>query len=302
MSTPIIEVPNPAQDAVPAREGVDLHAHTTASDGSLTPTELVAQAAKLGLRAIAVTDHDTIGGLEEAREAASGIHGGIEFVPGVELAVEDDNGRFHLLGYLFDQDDSELADTLSELRRRRAARNEQIMSKMLELGLDVSWSDVLGEVHEGGEVIGRPHIAAAMVKRGVVATRQEAFDKYLAQGAPLYFPKGGLTPADAIALLHRAGGIAVMAHPGLSKWAEPSKLEAYLTELKAEGLDGVEVYYSQHTPEQIEAYAVIAERLGLVATGGSDFHGAPKPHVPLGIAAHGGAAPYFVLENLRRSR
>ena len=158
----------------------------------------------------------------------------------------------------------------------------------------------MAEVPEGGEVIGRPHIAAAMVRRGIVADRQEAFDKYLAQGAPLYFPKGGLTPKDAIALLHRAGGIAVMAHPGLSKWSEPEKLEAYLTELIAEGLDGVEVYYSQHTPHQIAAYAAIAERLGLITTGGSDFHGAPKPHVSLGIAANGGAVPYEVLKALPR--
>ena len=288
--------------AIPAREGVDLHAHTTASDGSLTPTELVSAAAKLGLRAIAVTDHDTIGGLSEARDAATGIHGGIEFISGIELAVEDDNGRFHLLGYLFDQDDSELADTLVALRRRRAARNEKILVKVQELQLDLSWDDVMAEVPEGGEVIGRPHIAAAMVRRGIVADRQEAFDKYLAQGAPLYFPKGGLTPKDAIALLHRAGGIAVMAHPGLSKWSEPEKLEAYIIELKAQGLDGVEVYYSQHTPEQIEAYAAIAKRLGLIATGGSDFHGDPKPHVPLGIAANGGAAPYRLLEDLLRLR
>jgi 3',5'-nucleoside bisphosphate phosphatase len=279
-------------------DGVDLHAHTSASDGSLSPTELVRKAASLGLRAIAVTDHDTIGGLLEARGAAESL-GAIEFVPGVELSTEDDTGRFHMLGYLFDQDNAELAETLEELRARRAARNVKIMAKVREYSLPLTWDDVMAEVKEGGEVVGRPHIAAAMLKNGIVQTRQEAFDKWLAMGAPLYFSKGGLTPADAAALLHRAGGISVMAHPALTKWADPAALEPYLATLKQQGIDGLEVYYSQHSPEQIEAYGGISDRLGLVKTGGSDFHGDPKPHVPLGIAAYGGAAPYSVLEGLK---
>jgi hypothetical protein len=157
----------------------------------------------------------------------------------------------------------------------------------------------MAEVKEGGEIVARPHIAAAMLKKGIVQTRQEAFDKWLATGAPLYFSKGGLTPADAAALLHRAGGVSIMAHPALTKWAEPAKLEEYLVSLKQQGIDGLEVYYSQHTPEQIEAYSAIADRLGMVKTGGSDFHGDPKPHVFLGVAAFGGAVPYGVLEGLQ---
>ena len=279
-------------------DGVDLHAHTSASDGSLSPTELVHKAKALGLRAIAVTDHDTIGGLAEARAAAEAL-GDIEFVPGVELSTEDDTGRFHMLGYLFDQDHAELSETLEDLRRRRAARNEKIMGKVREYNLPLTWDDVMAEVKEGGEIVARPHMAAAMLKKGIVQTRQEAFDKWLATGAPLYFSKGGLTPAAAAALLHRAGGISIMAHPGLTKWPDPAALEPYLVTLKEQGIDGLEVYYSQHSPEQIEAYGAIADRLGLVKSGGSDFHGDPKPHVPLGIAAYGGAAPYSVLEAVR---
>jgi len=282
--------------SIPFSEGVDLHAHTSASDGSLSPTELVDKAVGLGLRAIAVTDHDTIGGLAEGRAAALGR---IEFVPGVELSTEDENGRFHMLGYLFDQDSAELGETLEELRRRRAARNEKIMAKVREYDLPLTWDDVLAELKEGGEIVARPHIASAMVKKGIVTTRQEAFDKWLATGAPLYFSKGGLTAKDAAALLHRAGGISVMAHPALTKWADPDKLAEYLVTLKDEGIDGLEVYYSQHTTEQVDAYRDLADRFGLVKTGGSDFHGDPKPHVPLGIAAHGGPAPYSVLEAVR---
>jgi hypothetical protein len=287
-----------SQSPIPFNEGVDLHAHTTASDGSLTPTQLIDKAAALGLRAIGVTDHDTIGGLAEARAAAAGK---IEFVPGVELSTEDENGRFHMLGYLFDQDNAVLAETLEDLRRRRAARNEKIMAKVREYNMPLAWDDVLAELKEGSEIVARPHIASAMLKKGIVATKQEAFDKWLANDRPLYFSKGGLTPKDAIALLHQAGGIAVMAHPALTKWSDPVALEAYLALVKEDGLDALEVYYSQHSPEQTEAYAAIADRLRVIATGGSDFHGDPKPHVTLGIVTNGGPAPYHILESMRRA-
>lgn len=277
--------------------GVDLHAHTTASDGSLTPTELVDQAVELGLVALAVTDHDTIGGLAEAQDAAARYS--LAFMPGVELSVEDEGGRFHLLGYGFDPQDGHLGETLKHLRESRAKRNALMAQRMADLGLPVTMDDVRAEAGEDAEVIARPHFAQALIKKGVVSSVKEAFDRYLSTGKPLYLPKEVLTPADAIQMLHAAGGVAVMAHPGLVPLSE-SALEARVEALAHDaGLDGIEAYYSQHTPAQTARYLALAQRLGLLVTGGSDFHGMPKPHVPLGIVFEGHPAPQSVLEALR---
>ena len=283
--------------------GIDLHTHTTASDGSLSPATLVQQAHALGLMAIAVTDHDTISGLAEAAGTAREL--GLDFLPGVELSVEDKDGRFHLLGYGFDPEFPELAEKLAQLRRGRAARNAQMAEKMAELGLPVTLDDVraAAKKHSGdgeeSEVIARPHFAQALINKGVVASVQEAFDKYLASGKPLYQAKEVLTPADAIALLHRAGGIAVMAHPGLIPLSEAA-LAARVTSLHDEaGLDGIEALYSQHSPAETERFLELARRHNLLVSGGSDFHGTPKPHVPLGIVSSGKPAPISLLTTLR---
>ena len=283
--------------------GIDLHAHTTASDGSLSPAALVQKARETGLAALAVTDHDTIGGLAEAADTARELE--MDFLPGVELSVEDKDGRFHLLGYGFDPESPELAETLTALRRSRAARNVQMADKMAALGLPVTMDDVRdaarkhGEESEESEVIARPHFAQALINKGIVSSTQEAFDKYLASGRPLYQAKEVLTPADAIALLHRAGGVAVMAHPGLVPLSE-SALAARVASLHTEaGLDGIEALYSQHSSAETERFLELARRHGLLITGGSDFHGTPKPHVPLGIVFDGKPAPMHLLETLR---
>ncbi len=277
--------------------GIDLHAHTTASDGSLRPTELVHKAAALGLAALAVTDHDTLGGLAEARQAAQAV--GLDLVSGVELSVEDDGGRFHLLGYGFDPDDAALGEKLVTLRANRAARNEAMAVKMAELGLPVTMADVRAEVGEDAEVIARPHFAQALIKKGVVRSVSEAFDRYLSTGKPLYLPKEVLTPREAIALLHAAGGVAVMAHPGLVPLST-SALAGRVAQLASEaGLDGLEAYYSQHSPADTERFVALAQRHNLLLTGGSDFHGTPKPHVPLGIIFGGQPAPRALLDALR---
>ena len=276
--------------------GIDLHAHTTASDGSLSPTELVTKARGLGLAALAVTDHDTVAGLAEAREAAQAV--GLELVPGVELSVEDDKGRFHLLGYGFDTSSPELAETLTALRVARAARNEQMAEKMKELGLPVTLDDVRAEAGEDSEVIARPHFAQALIKKGIVNSVQEAFDRYLAAGKPLYLPKQGLTAHEAIALLHRAGGVAVLAHPGLIPQSASALAARVETLTQSDSLDGIEAYYSQHSPADTERFLALAARLGLLVTGGSDFHGTPKPHVPLGVVHGGGPASYSLLTAL----
>ncbi len=276
--------------------GIDLHAHTTASDGSLSPTELVTKARGLGLAALAVTDHDTVAGLAEAREAAQAV--GLELIPGVELSVEDDKGRFHLLGYGFDTSSPELAETLTALRVARAARNEQMAEKMKELGLPVTLDDVRAEAGEDSEVIARPHFAQALIKKGIVNSVQEAFDRYLAAGKPLYLPKQGLTAHEAIALLHRAGGVAVLAHPGLIPQSASALAARVETLTQSDSLDGIEAYYSQHSPADTERFLALAARLGLLVTGGSDFHGTPKPHVPLGVVHGGGPASYSLLTAL----
>lgn len=275
---------------------VDLHAHTTASDGSLSPTELVRQAHALGLSALAVTDHDTVGGLAEAGAAARDV--GLELVPGVELSVEDDGGRFHLLGYDFDPSHAALLSTLVSIRESRAARNTLMGERMATLGLPVTMQDVLAEAGPDAQVVARPHFAKALIKAGIVNSVAEAFDKYLASGRPLYLPKDVLTPADAAALLHRAGGVAVMAHPGLVPLAADALASRIASLTEAGTLDGIEAYYSQHTPAQTQEFAAMAARLGLLTTGGSDFHGSPKPHVPLGIVFNNRPAPRSLLETL----
>lgn len=280
--------------------GIDLHAHTTASDGSLTPTELVRKAAGLGLSALAVTDHDTIGGLTEALTAAADA--GMEVVPGVELSVEDDGGRFHLLGLLIDPTNAALLGTLEEIRRSRAARNAQMAQKMEALGLPVTMDDVRTEAGEDAEVIARPHFAQALIKKGVVGSVAEAFDKYLSTGKPLYLPKQVLTPKDAIALLHGAGGVAVMAHPGLVPLDDAALAERVESLAAEAGLDGIEAYYSQHSAEQTERFLSLARRLNLIVSGGSDFHGTPKPYVPLGVVYEGRAADPELLETMRTRR
>lgn len=278
--------------------GIDLHVHTTASDGSLSPTDLVHLAASLGLSALAVTDHDTIGGLAEAQVAATAV--GLELVPGVELSVEDEAGRFHLLGYLFDPNNKEFAETLSRIRVSRAARNEQMAQKMAELGLPVTMDDVRAEAGAEADVIARPHFAQALIKKGIVHSVKEAFDKYLATGKPLYQPKEVLTPKQAIALIHQAGGVAIMAHPGLVPLSEESMVTRVESLAREAGLDGLEAFYSQHSSTETARFLVLAERNGLLVTGGSDFHGTPKPHVPLGIVSQGKPAPLTLLTAMRR--
>lgn len=277
--------------------GIDLHAHTTASDGSLTPTELVDAASALGLAALAVTDHDTIAGLGEAKAAAQ--NASLTLVSGVELSVEDDAGRFHLLGYCFNPDNETLAQTLTEIRAARAERNQRMAAKMTELGLPVTMDDVRAEAGDGGEVIARPHFAAALIKKGVVNSVKEAFDRYLSTGKPLYLPKKVLTPADAIALLHDAGGVAVMAHPGLIPMGDDTLTERIQSLAQDNALDGLEAHYSQHTAAQTERFLALARKNGLIVTGGSDFHGTPKPHVPLGVVTSGRPAPLELLTALQ---
>jgi len=277
---------------------LDLHAHTTASDGSFSPAELVAHAREVGLRAVGITDHDTIGGWDEALGAGAEL--GVEIVPGVELSVAYEGGRFHLLGYYF-RADSELTRTLREIQAARANRNQIILDNLRRLGVPLDEAEVLAFAGDKG-VVGRPHFAQAMVSRDYVASTQEAFDEYLADGKPAYSTKAVLTPQRAIALIHEAGGVAVWAHPPRSGQYSLPELEARLQEWIAWGLDGLETYYSSYTDAEAQWTARMQKQYNLLGTGGSDFHGAPKPHVKLGVTHTGKAVPDRVLDELKARR
>ena len=268
----------------------DLHTHTTASDGTFTPAELVRAAANCGLSVVAVTDHDTVAGLAEAaREAAAA---GIGFVPGVELSVEGSPGKCHLLGLGIDPQNAVLRQTLAEVSGRRQSRNARMTENLQALGVPLTLAEVTAAAPPDANV-GRPHFAQALVDKGIVADLSEAFDRFLGDNAPAYVPSASLAPGEAIALIHAAGGLAFLAHPGLVRLAPGETARERLAALKVLGLDGIEVFYPKHTVPQIDRFQSLARDLGLLVTGGSDVHGANKPDVPLGVVVdgHGVALP-----------
>lgn len=255
------------------------------SDGTLSPTELVELAAREGLAALAVTDHDHVGGLAEARRAGARL--GVEVVAGIELSVAHEVREFHLLGYLFDEGDPALLAALSSLREARAGRAEQMVARLRGLGVDVSLEDVAREAGPEGGAVGRPHVARALVKRGYASSIQDAFDRYLADGRPAAVPKRKLSAREALGLVHGAGGVAVLAHPVT---VVEGRREALVRELAALGLDGIEVVHSKHGPAEVARFRALARELDLVETGGSDFHGENKPDVRLGSGRGGNVA------------
>jgi len=278
---------------------VDLHTHTTASDGLHRPADNVRMAKEAGLAGIAVTDHDTVAGFAEAAEAGAKL--GVEVVPGVEISTSYEGREIHVLGYFIDCSDPALLRRLVSQRRVRDARNEGIIARLNELGVALTLEEVVQEAgREPGrdETIGRPHIAAALVRRGVVATAQEAFDRYLAEGKPAYVaPPDRISPFEAFAWIHEAGGAAIVAHPGLYGDDRLPPL------LLAGGADGLEAYHSDHAPEQEARYRELAERSGKLVTGGSDFHGARKGkvyHGPIGNRSVGAEVLQRLRERARR--
>jgi predicted metal-dependent phosphoesterase TrpH len=242
---------------------IDLHVHTNASDGLLAPAELVRKAREAGLSALGIADHDTVNGIGEAFDAAA-IEG-IMLVPGVEINAYHGDFEYHILGYFIDHRDARLAVALAELRAARVRRMQVIVSRLGELGMEVSPEEILAV--SGDASVGRPHIARVMVSKGHVSSIREAFDRFIGEGKPAYAPRSKLTPAEAIALIKAAGGLTVLAHPGL--WGG----DELIPQLAAWGIVGLEVYTPDHTGEQIGRYRRFAKELGLIATGGSDFHG-----------------------------
>ena len=272
--------------------GIDLHSHTTASDGELEPAQLVELAAKTGLSALAVTDHDTTGGLADAIEAAKSVQ--LQIVPGIEISAKISHGQCHLLGYFIDPHGARLNARLNELQEARRQRNVKLLQKLNDLGIKITFEDV--KYFAGRDLVARPHFAKALVKLGVVTTAQEAFDKYLAEGASAAVPKEVITQQEAIDLIHEAGGVAILAHPNNLK-LPPVETEEAILRMRNMGLDGIEAYYSLHTEEDRERYLDMAMKLDMVVSGGSDFHGeSVKPGIRLGGVIDGSPVPSSVLD------
>jgi predicted metal-dependent phosphoesterase TrpH len=262
-------------------EFVDLHSHSTASDGTLAPADVARLAARSNLSGFALTDHDTIEGLAEA--AAESATLGITFLPGIEIScIFPHPGTLHLLGYRIDPQSPSLTSLAQRLIDGRNARNPQIVNRLRELGVAITMEEV--EAEAGGNVIGRPHMAAILVRKGYVSSIKEAFNKYLAPGGSAYFDKEVLTPREAIDLIKKSGGIPVLAHPIQLRTQNDGQLETILKNLLDLGLAGIEVIHSDHSPAEVDKYAALAERYKLLKTGGSDFHGGKKPGIELGLA------------------
>jgi 3',5'-nucleoside bisphosphate phosphatase len=280
---------------------VDLHAHTTASDGTKSPTELVQLAAAEGLVGLAVTDHDTVDGVAEAM--AEGDRLGVEVIPGVEISLEykgpkvgGRRGWMHLLVYHLPLD-GPLANELRQMQDWRAKRNVRMIKKLCELGLEMTLDEVAAA--SGGGQIGRPHFATVMLEKGYIETRQEAFDKYLAAGGPAYEDKKRLEPDDAIARARAEGAVPVLAHP-YSLGIGGDDLRDRLAQWRDQGLCGLEVIYPEMDREVRAIFAGLADDLGLIATGGTDYHGDNKPHIALGRGIDGNVTvPATVLDEIR---
>ena len=275
---------------------IDLHTHSTASDGTDSPRRVAELAAQQGCTAFALTDHDGLGGIEEAAAAAAAA--GIGFVPGCEISCPH-SGTLHLLVYFVKSGEGPLQDELERLQAIRDSRNRLMVTRLAELGLPVSYEEL--QLEAGGRGAGRPHAAAVLVRKGVVASVQEAFDRFLAKGRPGYVEKERLAVDEAVRLATLSGGVAVLAHP-LSLNLTLSQLDSAVGELAAAGVVGLEAVYGRYSPEERAALVNLAERHNLVATGGSDYHGTYKPGLTVGVGAGDLDVPDDVIARLEDRR
>lgn len=272
---------------------IDLHTHTTASDGSMSPAELVRHAKENGLTAIAITDHDTLEGIEEALD--EGKKQNIEVIPGVEISV-DFKPEMHMLGFFTQSNYKNISNTLSDLQKSRDARNPKIVRKLNEMGFDITLEEVTREAL--GNIVGRPHVAKVLMKKGYVRDIREAFDKYLASGKPAYFKKDKLTPDEGIREIMKAGGIPVLAHP-IHLGFDSYKLDKLLASLAEVGLKGIEALYVDNSEDDTGILLRLALKHKLLVTGGSDFHGKFKPDIEIGRGMGNLRVPYELLEKLK---
>jgi predicted metal-dependent phosphoesterase TrpH len=276
---------------------IDLHIHSTASDGSLSPREIIKAAEEVPLRAMAITDHDTLDGSAEALQHSKSTD--VEILSGVEISAEFEPGAMHLLGYLFRLDDVRLRQALEVVQKSRAERNLKIVQRLQGLGIDIDHDEV-SEASGGGQM-GRPHVAEVLVQKGVAQSIDKAFVTFLRKGGPAYVERYRLSPANAIKAIREAGGVAILGHPSTLNTRTEAELNKIIADLKAVGLQGVEAYYSSHGPVRTALYERLARHHGLLVTGGSDFHGAAKPGVHIGFGRGDLRIPYRLVEDLKET-
>ncbi len=272
---------------------IDLHTHSNCSDGSMTPAELVAHAAEKKICAIALSDHDTVAGVDEAVEWGNKL--GVEVVPAIEFSVQSDT-ETHILGFYIDHKSPVLYNALEKINKVRWQRTVNTCDNLRKLGFDVSMEEALAIAPSG--LIGRAHFARILMEKGYVKSVKEGFDKYLANGRPAYDGTQYLTARSAVELIKSIGGVSFVAHPHLIR-LDDTALRKFLMDLKEYGLCGIEGYYNEYTPEMEAYFQNLACELGLEICGGTDFHAKMKPHIEIGIGQGNMAVPYSVLENIK---
>ena len=274
---------------------IDLHTHSTFSDGTFTPLQLVKYAEEKGLKAFALTDHDTTEGVKEAKS----IETNVEVISGVEISTRYDKKEIHIVGLYVNENDADLNKQLKYYREKRVTRNFEILEKLNSLGVNITSDDVKESCT--GDVISRAHIAKALVSKGFVGSYTEAFDRYLGDNKCAYVPRETLNYEESMELITKAGGVPVLAHPLLYKMSD-TNLENMMVKLRQKGLKAVEVYYSTHSNSDTQHIMAMANRVGLIYSGGSDFHGATKPKIDMGTGMGKLAVPYEILEKIRGER
>lgn len=275
---------------------IDLHVHSTTSDGTLSPSELALYAKSKGLSAIALTDHDTVSGIDECLQ--KGLELGVTIVPGIEFSASYYGKEVHVLGYYINHHHPILTNRLDALIHGREKRNQEMLQKLAEVGCPLTMNDLIDDTSQDS-VITRAHIAKAMQKKGYIKDRSEAFAHYIGDGKPCFIPKTRFTTKECIDLIHSVGGIAVLAHPLLYGYSQADVTEV-LRGLKSEGLDGVECLYSTHKKSDTTHLLQVCQNLKLLPTGGSDFHGENKPSLDLGCGYGELAIPFELLENIQK--
>lgn len=282
---------------VPARRWIDLHLHSTASDGRYAPSKVMEMAAARGLSAVSLTDHDTTAGLVDAESAATRL--GLEFVPGIEMEAEYGHHRLHILGYFIDPTNTRLVEALARMVTNRHARNEEMIARLKRMGVEIDYRAICDR--HPNAAIGRPHIADELIRMRAVSSFQQAFSRYLGNDAPAYVPRVAPTAAEVIRIIRGVGGIASLAHPGRIRTSSQLELATMVRDLGEAGLGAIEILHPDHNDSTLKLIADLAERFGLLTTGGSDFH-------TLGTAVTRGTGfakrrvPYEWLERLRAAR
>jgi predicted metal-dependent phosphoesterase TrpH len=279
--------------------GIDLHVHSAASDGTLTPSEILTKAIHLGLKAIAITDHDTLSG--SAAALANGIPSALNFITGIEISAAAPagypiQGSVHVLGYGIDLSNAKLKALLIQLNAARQNRNPQIIDRLNALGMEISMPELARFV--GAATPGRPHIAQLMIQKGLAASIDDAFDRFLGKDKAAYVEKARVPMADAIDAIKAAGGVAVLAHPGLIGLADFNMFENFMLTLKSLGMEGIEALYPDHSEAAAAEYCRLAEKHALLITGGTDFHGDVTPGIQLGAGDGNFYVPYRYYEIL----